>query len=176
MRIAKLGSFAAALAVVGMQLAPTAAAVTVAAPKTADVSLQKGGVLVGQITDAKGASVEATPVWVFSQGKKVAQVQTDKSGKFAVQGLKGGVYHVASAGNVGAYRLWAPETAPPAAKQGIMFVSKGDFALGQYGGPSGPFGPVIDFVTKHPILTGAGIAAAIAIPIAVDDDDDPPAS
>ncbi|NOY29874.1 MAG: hypothetical protein GXP28_06750 [Planctomycetes bacterium] len=163
---------AAMLSCLGMFVAPVAAAPPAAAPR--DVALHQGGVLLGQVVDAHGASLAKTPVSLVSGGKEVARTQTDHTGKFTVSGLKGGVYQVASANHQGTYRLWSPQTAPPAAGRGIMLVSGKDVVRGQ--GVSGPFGGVANWIAKHPIMTAGVVAAGIALPIALDDDDDPPAT
>ncbi len=167
--IKNLKMSAAVLSCVGMFVSPVAAAPSVAAPR--DVTLHEGGVLLGQVVDAQGASLANTPVSLVSGGKEVARTQSDHTGKFTVSGLKGGVYQVASVNHQGTYRLWSPQTAPPAAGRGILLVSSEDIARGQ--GVGGPFGGVANWIAKHPIMTAGAVAAAIAIPIALDDDDNP---
>ena len=175
MRITRTGTIAAAFACISMQLAPVVAAEKTVLQPT-DVALTSGGVLTGQLTDVKGVALPTAPVAIFTQGKEVVRVQTDQNGAFAVKGLKGGVYQVASPGHIGTYRLWAPNTAPPSAKNGLMMVANGDLALGQYGGPNGPFGAVVNFASKHPVITGLGIATAITLPFVLDDDDSSPST
>jgi len=137
---------------------------TVQVPR--DVVLQDNGVLVGRIVDARGVAVAKTPVSLQTGGKEVVRVVSDDAGRFEVKGLKGGVY-----------RLWAPQTAPPAAAKGLSIISQPDDVVrGQYGSSSGgPLASAGQWIAEHPIMTAAGVAAAIAIPIALaDDDDDPP--
>lgn len=160
---------AAVLSCLGMFISPVAAAPAVAAPR--DITLHEGGVLLGQVVNAQGASVASTSVSLVSGGKEVARTQTDSTGKFTVSGLKGGVYQIASANHQDVYRLWSPQTAPPAAGRGVMLVSGQDIARGQ--GTGGPFSGITNWISKHPIMTAGAVAAAIAIPIALDDDDDP---
>lgn len=145
-----------------------------------DVVLQENGVLLGRIVDAQGVAVAKAPVSLQTGGKEVKRVVTDEAGRFQAQGLKGGVYQVASTGHQGNYRLWAPQTAPPAAAKGMSIVAQpADVVRGQYGpvGSPGPLASAGQWIAEHPIITAGAVAAAIAIPIAVaDDDDDPPAS
>ncbi len=68
------------------------------------------------------------------------------------------------------YRLWAPRTAPPVAQQGVVLVVGDDVIRGQYGNSSGPFASMEQWVTDHPLMTAAALGAAIAIPIALNDD------
>jgi len=142
-----------------------------------DVVLRDKGVLVGRIVDAQGLAVANTPVSLQTGGKEVARVVSDNLGRFQATGLKGGVYHVASTGHQGNYRLWAPQTAPPAAAKGLSIVSQPtDVVRGQYAGGGGFFSKAGQWIAEHPIITAGAVAAAIAIPIALDDDDDPPAT
>ncbi len=141
-----------------------------------DVVLQDKGVLVGRIVDNKGLAVANSPVSLRTGGKEAVRVVSDNTGRFKANGLHGGVYHVASAGHQGVYRLWAPRTAPPSAAKGLSIVSQPvDVVRGQYGPASGnPFSAMGQWIAEHPIITAGAVAAAIAIPIALDDDDDPP--
>ena len=161
----------AALSCVGMLIPQAAfAAPTVTQPK--DLALQSNGTVHGQVVDAQGVAVAKAPIAIYSGNKEIARTETDSTGKFAVAGLQGGVYRVAAAGNQGVYRMWAPRTAPPAAQQGMMVVAQGNVVRGQHGN-DGPFQHCMTWISEHPILTAAGVAAAIAIPIALDDDDSP---
>ena len=199
MKIKQFREFAVALSCVGMLMAPVATAATapiavrtaVQAPR--DIALHQGGKLVGQMLDAQGAAIAGATVSVTTAGKEVARVQTDLAGKFQVAGLKGGVHQVATAGQQDVYRLWAPQTAPPAAQQGLMLVSGTDIVRGQSCGTgvgcgsacgSGGGGRVLgggagrggigNWIANHPIVTAGAIGAAIAIPLALEDDDDTP--
>ncbi len=164
-----------------------------------DVALHAEGTLVGQLLDAQGVAVVGATVAVGKVGKEVARVQTNQQGKFRVAGLTGGVYQVLAAGRVSAYRLWAPNTAPPAAQKGLLLVSGTDVVRGQYGcgavgcgtpvcgspvcgngcgggcvyGRGACGGGIVGWMADHPVITTGAIAAAIAIPLAVDDDDSP---
>jgi len=169
-------------------VAPIASAPVVQAPR--DIALHEGGVLVGQMLDAQGGAIAGAPISVLTAGKEVARVQTDQSGKFEVTGLKGGVHQIATVGQQDVYRLWSPKTAPPAAQKGLMLVSSSDLVRGQgcgsgvncgsgcgggVGGRGGG-GGIGNWIANHPIITAGVIGAAIAIPLALNDDDDPPAT
>ena len=163
---------AASLACLGMLVSPLSAAPTGGmAPR--DVVLQEGNVLVGQVVDAQGVSKPNTVVTVANHQAEIARVQTDESGKFSVSGLQGGVYRVATGSQHGIYRVWAPNTAPPIAQKNVMMVVGQDVVRGQYGYTPGPFTSMAQWCADHPIFCAAAIGAAIAIPIAVADDDDP---
>jgi hypothetical protein len=162
----------------------------------ADVALADGGVLAGQVVDAQGAAVANSPVAVSMHGREVVRVATNADGAFSAAGLKGGVYEVSAAGSSSVFRLWAPETSPPAARNGVMLVSGSDVVRGQYGPafgppagpmgpagppvappgppapPQGPFGKAFTWISNHPIITASAVGAAIAVPIAVQELDD----
>jgi len=190
MKIKQFKHVVAALSCVGMLVSPgmvaaSQVATTALTQAPRDVVLHEGGTLIGQVLDAQGAAVVNSPVAVRSAGKEIVRVQTDQAGKFSIAGLKGGVHEVATVESQGVYRLWAPNTAPPAAQQGLMLVSNGDLVRGQNcgngvscgsacgSGCGGGGGGIMGWVANHPIITAGVIAAAIAIPLALDDDDAP---
>ena len=120
-----------------------------------DIALSDGGTLQGQVLDNQNSGLPGVPVTVRSQDRDVAQLVTDANGQFIVQDLRGGVYHVATVQKNETFRLWAPRTAPPAAKsRAIVYV--------QNNGGGGLKG-----ILGHPLVLPALIATAIAVPIAV---------
>ncbi|NOZ40693.1 MAG: carboxypeptidase regulatory-like domain-containing protein [Planctomycetes bacterium] len=206
MKFKQVQVFAVALSCASMLISPMATAAPVSANAATpviqaprDIALHQGtdsqgGVLVGQMLDAQGAAIAGATVSVRTSGKEVARALTDQTGKFQVTGLKGGVHQVATAGQQDVYRLWAPQTAPPAAQQGLMLVSNTDVVRGQTcgtpvcgsacsdGGGGGVFGGgggrrgIGNWIANHPLITAGAIATAIAVPLALDDDDTPPAT
>ncbi len=178
MKLYSLKFAAAALSCLSMLLSPAAmAAAPLATPSPtapSDVALGDGGVLVGQVVDAEGVAVAMATVTLVDHKQEIAQVRADQEGKFSVPGLRGGVYRISSRGQNAMVRLWAPHTAPPIAQQGVILVVGDDVIRGQYGNSPGPFASMAQWVADHPLITAAAIGAAIAIPIALDDD--PPAS
>lgn len=159
----------ASLSCIGM-LMPQVAFAVPSVTRPSDIALHDNDTIHGQVVDAQGAALAKELVTIYRGEEEIAQTQTDSTGKFSVAGMKGGVYQVAAAGHQGVYRLWAPRTAPPAAQQGLMVVSQGNVVRGQQGN-NGPFQHIMSWISEHPIWTAAGVAAAIAIPIALDDDD-----
>jgi hypothetical protein len=118
-------------------------------------------------------------VAVVHQGEPLTVTETDREGRFAVTGLKPGVYELHLAQGGGAYRVWAPRTAPPAAEQGVLLVQDsrvvrglgGDVGKdGGKGGKGGLGGGYFGWLA-NPWVLGGLVAAAIAIPLALDDDD-----
>lgn len=172
MKIGIAQRVAAALACVGMIAQPALATGPAAAPAVADVALAGGGMFVGKVVNAQGAALANTSVSLQQAGQQIASATTNEEGVFAVQGLRGGLYQVVADGGVVSYRLWAPNTAPPAANQSALIVTGDAVVSGNHGHGGHQYG-VLRWMREHPLLVGAGIAAAIAIPLAVDDDDDP---
>lgn len=179
MKILVAQRVAAAVACFGMLVQPALAGAPVAAsaPAVADIALADGGLFVGKVVNAQGAPLAKVAVSMQQAGQEVATTVTDEKGVFAVQGLRGGLYQVVSEGGVVSYRLWAANTAPPAANQSALIVTGDAIVNGQYGPPAGPahghgYG-VLGWMREHPLLVAAGIATAIAVPLALADDDDP---
>ena len=160
----------AAVSMILSQFAYAASAGQAAGPMSStvrDVALQEGGLLTGQVLDGAGAPVAATPVAVVDQDRAVATALTGEDGRFAIRGVKAGVYQVATAKGVTVCRLWAPRTAPPSALPDALVVNGDTVVRGAMGGGGGG---VIGFLS-NPWVLGGIVAAAIAIPLILDDDD-----
>ena len=161
-----------ALASLGMVLPQSAFAASTQLSRPAstavrDVALHDGGSLTGQVLDVSGTPVSGTAVAVIGQGGPVASTQTSADGRFAISGVKAGVYEVATTNGVTVCRLWAPRTAPPAAQSDALVVHGDTVVLRRSIGGGG----VIGFLS-NPWVLGGIVAAAIAIPLLLDDDDD----
>lgn len=142
----------------GRTLAPSPAGIS-------DIALQENGQLKGRVLDTQGAPVLGVPVAVAQQGRVIAVTKTDNAGRFAIAGLKGGVFEVVTTQGGGAYRLWAPRTAPPAAQTNALIIN-GDTTVRANLGGNGPLGWAM-----NPWVLGGVVAAAITIPLVLDDDD-----
>lgn len=130
-----------------------------------DVALHAGGILQGQVVDPQGHPCPALAVAIAKLGTTPAtpaSARTDAEGKFQFTGLTAGVYRVETAAGGSICRLWAPNTAPPAAAPAALVVQGQGLARGNLGG--------IGWLGWT--LIGLGVAAAIAIPLILDDDDD----
>ncbi len=138
-----------------------------AAPQTtaiADVALAGGGILRGQVLDPQGTPLANREIVIRQQDRTVATSRSDRDGRFAVSGLSGGVYQIATTDSQAVYRLWAPGTAPPAAQPGALVVAGGELVRGQAGNR------VRAFFTSPWVLAGL-LGAAIATPIALSNHD-----
>ena len=162
-----LGKWAAAVASLGMMLPST---VLAAAPAAAanDIALRPGGVLVGQVVDPQGVAKAGTPVSIQFAGKEVARTTTDENGVFAAKGLRGGQYQLSTIEGSSACRLWAADTAPPSARPAALVVSGNDVVRGTDGGPLNSWK---EWAKAHPYIVAGTVASAIAIPLALADDD-----
>lgn len=137
-----------------------------------DVALRDGGLLVGVVVDEAGTRQAGTEVSIQFGGQEIVRTTADENGVFAAQGLRGGQYMVVSEAGQLPCRLWAPNTAPPSAQEAVVLLTGTDLVRGQFhGGYGGYYGGVWNWMLNHPYLTASIIAAAIAIPIAVSDDD-----
>jgi hypothetical protein len=148
-----------------------------------DVALRSGGVLVGQVVNPQGTIQAGSAVSIWQNDREVVSTKTDANGVFAAQGLRGGQYQIMTADGHSLCRLWAPDTAPPAAADTALVVSGADVVRGQWTAPMSAGaaygGRWLDWVRSHPYITAGIVAAAIAAPLAVaatDDDDDGPSS
>lgn len=126
-----------------------------ATPAVVDIALADGGVLHGQVIDLQGGRVANVPISVKAQDREIARATTTPEGRFAVQGLRGGVYQVAAADGQGVYRLWAANTAPPSAQNAIVYT--------QCAQPHG----TLKMLLTNPIVVAGLVATAIAVPVAL---------
>jgi hypothetical protein len=152
------------LSLLGMLTCQLAQATTPIEPHSTairDVALPASQVLGGQILDAEGSPQVGVAVSLTKGGAMVASTRTDSEGKFALTGVQAGVYQLQSASASGTYRVWAPQTAPPSASQGILLIAGQDVVRQQ---------DILSHLA-NPYVLAAIVAAAIAIPLALDDDD-----
>jgi hypothetical protein len=168
-----LGTIAAAVAGLGMALPTAGLAAPVA--RNHDIALREGGVLIGQVVDQQGVTKAHANVSIRYANQEVVRTTTDENGVFAAKGLRGGQYDILTDDGMRTCRLWAADTAPPAARPAALLVSGDNVVRGQGYVPGG-HGMVHSWVTwmkAHPYLTAGTVAVAVAAPLAfIDDDDD----
>ena len=156
-----VNTFAVMLACAGLIVGQT---VQAASPIIRDVALQPGGVLNGQVLNDQAIAQAQAKIAVVHKGKPLTVTETDKDGRFVLTGLEPGVYELHLAEGGGAYRAWAPRTAPPVAEQSVLLVQDGRTVRGNH--HPGAFGWL-----ANPWVLAAIVAVAIAVPLALDDDD-----
>ncbi|HEX4145193.1 MAG TPA: carboxypeptidase-like regulatory domain-containing protein [Pirellulales bacterium] len=123
-----------------------------------DVALAAGGVFSGQVVDAQGQPQVGLSVMVCQSRQVVATTATDEHGAFSFSGLQGGMYQVVSGQGTVSYRLWAPGTAPPSARQSALLMTGEEVVRAQGG---------LRRVLTNPWFLSIAVATAIAVPIAV---------
>ena len=98
-----------------------------------DIALHDGGILVGRVLDRNGESLVRQKISVRQNADLIAETVTDKNGQFIIDGLRGGIYQIASERGVGSFRAWAHQTAPPTAHQLALLVEDDQVVRGQFG-------------------------------------------
>ena len=147
-----------ALVSIGLLLSPSVAlAGNVPQAQVTDISLASGGALIGQIVDQQGIGKAGVQV-VVRQGQETLVTTTDQKGFFEVKGLRGGTCQIAAGEAQAAYRLWAVNTAPPAAHSDVMLVSDGSIVRANVGFFASGWGQWI-----LPALAAGGVIAGVAI-------------
>jgi hypothetical protein len=138
-------------------------------PLVTDVALADGGLLRGQVINPQsGAGAANLPVTLRVQDQIVATATTDAAGRFAVQRLRGGVHQIIAGENQAVYRFWSPGTAPPSAQvKAIVYMqpattSQPNVPVTYTDGEGG-----FKMLLVNPIVIGAVVATAIAVPIAL---------
>lgn len=93
---------------------------------TTDVALAAHGTVVGQVVDQQGIGIPSAQVVVRQNDRELIGTVADRTGKFAVSGLRSGTYQLAAANGQANVRLWTANAAPPVAKSQVMIVSGSD--------------------------------------------------
>ena len=143
-----------------------------------DVALSQEGTLEGVTVNSDGTAAIDAKVALRGVDQKVLQANVDENGRFSFTAVRPGVYEVAAVNKTGSarrvVRVWNGKAAPPAATPvavvTLLDQQAKDLARAQ-GMADGLFGGSAD-----PLLIGGvalGVAAAIAIPIAVSNNNDP---
>lgn len=161
----------------------SAPAVAPADQATLDVKLRDGNRLAGQVFDQAGRPAANEQVVVRHEGG-VSHATTNANGQFVVDRVSPGVHAVQVAQTDVIVRCWNSQAAPPVAQDAVVVKTsvrqvqrctnckscKCRKCCDRCGRGNDP-----RVRLRRRLLIGAGIGAAIAIPIALSDDD-PPAS
>jgi len=145
----------------------------VVAPQAAipsDVALGENGVLTVRAVDSTGNPASGRHVRLLAGGTEVAAVTTGTSGILQVTGLREGVHDIEVDSTTTSVRLWEQDGAPPHADSSACVVCPDECRPACP--PQKPHrGPLKRAFANYPLATtaliGAGLGAAIAIPIAV---------
>ena len=128
--------------------------------KPLDIVLLHGNVIAGQVIAADGTPVAEAEVTVSVGRYEVVRVTTDQAGEFAAEVPHGGVYVLTSGNSASLVRAWTATAAPPNAPARVTLAPQITVIRAQ-----GPAGGGVDPLMG--LLLVGGIAAAIAIPIAL---------
>lgn len=171
-------------------------------PNFVDAKLADDGALYGKVVDAAGVGISDANIILKQNNNTVAQSKSMEGGLFRIAPLNGGIYTAIAGGQPTNLRLWTKNAAPPAVVSEVLLVANNitraqgcdtgacgpapayydGGACGSCGGGGcdscggggflgGGGGGILGFLTNPWVIAG-GIAAAIAIPLALDDDDD----
>lgn len=140
-------------------------------PAIPDVMLGEGGVLYGTVVNSEGAPVANAPIVVRDANQEVARSATDDQGRFAVAGLRGGMYEIATIDANGMFRLWTGFAAPPNAQRGVLLTTGNEMVRGQSCGSKPAM--FIKGMCCNPWIVGGLIATAVAVPVAVHNSERP---
>jgi hypothetical protein len=125
----------------------------------ADVALGQGNVLWGQVLDSDGKPQAGIAVSVCLPDRQLSSTRADGAGRFSFLEVPSGVYILRAGAASCTCRLWAPETAPPGAKSGILLVADATPVRSQNG-------PVAYWLSNPWVLAGV-VAGAVAIPVLI---------
>lgn len=124
-----------------------------------DVELDRHGSLRGVVVDVQGAPVAHAVVVIQSGQRERGRTETDGLGRFVMGPLHGGTYQVRVGHEGRLVRVWAAETAPPAAKPMVLVVLGGEVVRGQL--------PLEEFCSSDAFVITGLVGAMIALPIAL---------
>ena len=126
-----------------------------------DVELGPQGEWSGLVVDPQGVAVALLPVRLRSgRGPGITAI-TNAEGRFTFTAVPPGVGWVEFDRCPRICRFWKNSTAPPKATRQLLLVSQGNVVRGVQGSR------IYDWMSDHPVLTYAGIATVIAVPVAV---------
>lgn len=126
-----------------------------------DVELGPQGEWSGLVVDSQGIGVARLPVRLrCSRGPGIVAI-TNTEGRFTFTSVPSGTGWVEFDRSPRICRFWKNGTAPPKATRQLLLVSQGNVVRGVQGSR------IYDWMSDHPVLTYAGIATAIAVPVAV---------
>ena len=128
-------------------------------PQAIDITLNRNGLLTGRIVDPRGQAIAHTDVVLIANEEVLSLVTSDATGYFRVPNMRPGTYRLASNHAVQICRVWAPGTAPPAAKQSALLVANKEVTAGQVA-------PLKYWLANPSVMLGIA-AIAIVVPIVV---------
>lgn len=137
--------------------------------------------LHGRAVDSQGQARVAVQVQLVERDRVVvASARTDQPGYFTLTHATPGLKFAESEGQQPMVRIWHAQTAPPQSHHGLLLVTDVETVRAQcLPPPTLPAGnrpytgqQILYRILQRPWLVAAGTAAAIAIPIAVNVDNE----
>lgn len=108
-----------------------------------DVELTKEGSFHGQVLNAKKEGSNGVVISIRHDRKEVKRAKSDAQGRFAVTGLKPGIYYVVAGTGHGLYRVWKEGTAPPKALKTARIISDKTLVRGLHPHNEDPTGQIL---------------------------------
>ena len=142
--------------------------------KLKDVALNSKGELHGQLVSPSGKPESSAEVKLHSSSDKkkpATKVKTDKDGRFIIRGLRRGPCMLTVNDQSYAFRVWPEKQAPPKSIRTVALVAANVEVRGQYE-DAGASNSIWGMSTGAKLAVGVVIATAIAVPVALSDDDD----
>lgn len=124
-----------------------------------DLRLSSRGSLDGLMVDRMGLPVVGQRVVLSWGGRAVAEVRTDREGRFSFGTLRSGVCEVAAAGHRGVYRVWSADVAPPSSREGLLVVGESTQYRGQFDGNR--------WFSRQSVISAAMLGGAVLVPVIV---------
>ncbi len=141
-----------------------------------DVKLHSEGLLVGQLFSNSGTPLVGTEVTLSMVNGMGAKAITNEQGGFAFSGVSGAV-HLSSDQVSRTVRVWQHDAAPPNAAPAVLLVQQDELTRGQH------HSPLANNIVKrtkrlmaNPLIVAGIVGTAVAIPVAIHNNDDDPAS
>lgn len=128
---------------------------------TVDVRLDAESQFHGVVVNGQGARMPGEVVKLRRVGADAwsQERRTDAKGCFVFREVPAGTYQVETNQGVCLCRIWTHRAGPPAAADQLLFVNDNQVQRGQR--------PIREILYTDPLLMATIVAAAIAIPIAV---------
>lgn len=143
--------------------------------RTTDIRLEAAGGFRGQIVASEGRALSGESIELWSHGRCISRCITDDGGQFRFPSLRPGVYQILANGTGRVIRLWNPGTAPPVAQDALLLVQgpviRGQYPPRGYGGQKGVYDGAVMKTLSNPWVFSGLIAAGIAVPIALSNND-----
>lgn len=131
-----------------------------------DIVMLPGNIVAGELRDADDRPIGNAEIAIIRGRETIARGMTDKQGEFAIEVPHGGTFLVFSKQSSRLVRAWTASAAPPKSKTRIHLTASRTIVRGQSPGPGMGMDPFLG------LFLVSGVIAAIAIPLAINANDD----